>query len=74
MALKVKHDLIGFREGLRRNYPNLRALELIDLGCVLYCPLRKAEAGITPDLSGKGNNGKVIGPVLTKIGEKYYVK
>ena len=74
MALKVKYDLIGFREGLRRNYPNLRALELIDSGCVLYCPLRRAEAGITPDLSGKGNNGKVIGPVLTKIGEKYYVK
>ena len=74
MSRGFSYTLEGFRRGLQKKESKLRAVELISKGCVLYCPLRKVEVGITPDLSGYGNHGKVIGPILIKIGKEYFVK
>ena len=74
MASGYSLTLKGFKEGLRNKEAHLRAPKISEVGCVLYLPLNRVEAGIVKDLSGQGNHGKVYGAVLKKIGEEYYLK
>ncbi len=75
MARGFSYTLEGFKQGLRRvRNSNLRPIELKELGCVLYCPLREIKTGITKDLSGYGNDGIVIGASLKKTGDEYYIR
>ena len=67
----TRHDLKGLRQGL--GFPHLRRLSFSDKGCVLYAPLNSLPNGISPDLSGKGNNGVNHGAALVDIGESYPV-
>ena len=65
----TRYSLRGLKQDL--GSAHLRSLSLSDKGCVLYLPLNSLPNGISPDLSGKGNNGVNHGTALVDIGEKY---
>ena len=74
MSIAGAYGLKGFKAGLQDRLSLLRAPSLSSLGCVLYIPGNRISAGLTPDLSGKGNNGINHGSVLTDIGKTYPLK